>query len=145
MERPALEEIRAEHVALGQRIHQLGEMLQLRDREGSPEAWSASVLERLEEFDRALRAHFAFEERGGYFAEVLAAAPRLSEKAARLKAHHAEYRGQSAALLELAGKAAGAADWDAVHARCARLLVALREHEREENELVRESGASPGA
>ena len=139
MERPPLEKIRAEHFALGQQIRQLEESFQLRQREASSAAWARSVLELLDEFNRALREHFASEERGGYFSEILAVAPRLSLHVARLKDRHVEYREHSRLLLDLATKAASESDWIEVQSRSATFLMALREHEREENELVREA------
>ena len=139
MERPPLEKIRAEHFALGQRMRQLEESFQQRQPEASGAAGARPVLELLEEFDRVLREHFTSEERGGYFSEILAVAPRLSLRVARLKERHVEYRERSKLLLDLATKAASESDWMEVQARLAAFLRALREHEREENELVREA------
>ena len=139
MERPPLDKIRAEHFALGQRIRQLEAWFQLRHRETSGAEWAGNMLELLGGFDRALRDHFAFEERGGYFSEITAVAPRLSPRVAQLKEHHVEYGEHSRLLLDLAGKAASESDWADVQARSVTLLMALREHESEENELVREA------
>jgi hypothetical protein len=136
MEHPPLEKIRAEHFALGQRVRRLEAEFQQRQREASGAAWADNLLELLDEFDRELREHFAFEERGGYFSEILAAAPRLAPRVARLKEHHVEFGEYCGRLLDAARNAASESDWDDVQTRAEALLMALREHEAEENELV---------
>ena len=141
MEHPPLDKIRAEHFALGQRVRRLEAEFQRRRREASGAAWAGNMLELLDEFDRELREHFAFEERGGYFSEILAVAPRLSQRVTQLKEHHVEYGAYSGRLLDLARTAASESDWEAVQARAEALLMALGEHEAEENELVREAFA----
>ena len=134
-----LDKIRAEHFALAQLIRELEESLQLRHREDSAGARARGVLELLERFDRALREHFVFEEKEGYFSEILAVAPRLARRVARLQDHHAEYRERSRMLVEMARKVSSESGWIDLQSQSAALLTALREHEREEDALVREA------
>lgn len=94
----------------------------------------------LDSFETALREHFAFEEEGGYLADVLEVAPRLSRRARRLEQSHAGFQARLERLLELARNATGAPDkWARARRELARFLASLREHEDAENTLVRQA------
>ena len=137
-ERTPLETIRSQHFALLQQIRALEELLAEPDDAGAERARRALTL--LEGFDLALREHFAVEEEGGYFADVLKVAPRLSRRAARLEQNHKEFSERLESLLALVRYAIDAPDdWERVTARVEGFLQALRAHEDEENELVREA------
>lgn len=140
MERPPLEQIRAQHFELGRLIRALEKAFAALASECEDEARSRHVLALLEDLDRALPEHFALEERGGYFFEVVEVAPRLRPRAERLQRSHVEFREQSRAVLELARSAVGAPDkWERWKQLTAEFLKRLRQHEADENELVREA------
>ncbi len=137
-ERTPLETIRSQHFALRQQIRALEELFAEPDGAGAERARKTLTL--LERFDSALREHFAVEEEGGYFADILKVAPRLSRRAARLEQNHKEFSERLESLLALARYAVDAPDdWNRVRAGLEGFLQALRAHEDEENELVREA------
>lgn len=80
-----------------------------------------------------LETHFAAEEEGGYFAEAIAVAPRLSRQASVLEAQHPE-------LLDRLGSLLSAVDGDdfpaSARARHEEFREALLEHESAENDLL---------
>lgn len=136
--RTPLERTLAEHFALRQQIRALEQLLKEHDDPGGENL--AKTLTLLEAFDPVLREHFADEERGGYFSEVLRAAPRLSRRAERLAENHIELRERLEKLLDLTQKAADAPDrWQKVTTGLAEFVKTLRAHEDEENDLVREA------
>ena len=137
--RQPLDKIRAEHFALRRSLDDLEDAFAAHDRLERSEQALARTLALLESLPRTLREHFAVEEEGGYFSEVVAAAPRLARTVKRLGAEHVRFRAASRELAELAGKAAGASEWDGVEARAAELLRALRAHEDRENAVVQDA------
>ncbi len=78
-ERTPLETIRSQHFALRQQIRAFEEVFAQPD--GAAEEYARKTLTLLGGFDSALRDHFAVEEEGGYFADILKVAPRLSRRA----------------------------------------------------------------
>ncbi len=98
-ERTPLETIRSQHFGLRQQIRALEEVFA--EPDGAAEEYARKTLTQLEGFDSALREHFAVEEEGGYFADVLKVAPRLSRRAARLEQNHKEFSERLEALLAL--------------------------------------------
>ncbi len=138
MQGPPLERIRAQHMALRQQIRALEQLFE--QRNGADDLRVRRTLALLEGFDPTLREHFAVEERGGYFSEVLQVAPRLSRRAERLQQNHLEFSRRLDRLLELTRDAVGAPDkWERVTAGVADFLRELNFHEDAENELVREA------
>ncbi len=136
-ERTPVETIRSQQLALRQRIRALEEVFAEPD---AAEEYARKTLTLLEGFDSALREHFAVEEEGGYFADVLKVAPRLSRRAARLEQNHKEFSEHLEALLALVQYAIDARDaWERVTTGVERFLRELRAHEDDENELVREA------
>ena len=79
-ERTPLETIRSQQLALRQQIRALEEVFA--EPDGAAEEYARKTLALLEGFDSALRDHFAVEEEGGYFADVLKVAPRPSNPSA---------------------------------------------------------------
>ena len=137
-ERTPLETVRSQHFALRQQIRALEEVFA--EPDGAAEEYARKTQALLEGFDSALRDHFAVEEEGGYFADVLKVAPRLSRRAARLEQNHREFSERLEALLALVQYAIDARDaWERVATGVERFLRALRAHEDDENELVREA------
>ncbi len=138
MQGPPLERIRAQHFALRQQMRALEQLFE--ERNGAGDSRVRKTLALLEGFDPALRDHFAVEERGGYFSEVLQVAPRLNRRAERLQQNHLEFRQRLNRLLELTRDAVGAPDkWERVTVGVAEFLQQLSVHEDAENELVREA------
>ncbi len=136
-ERTPVETIRSQQLALRQRIRALEEVFAEPD---AAEEYARKTLTLLEGFDSALREHFAVEEEGGYFADVLKVAPRLSRRAARLEQNHKEFSEHLEALLALVQYAIDVRDgWERVTTGIERFLRRLTAHEDDENELVREA------
>ena len=135
--RARLDEIRAQHRSLKALLLSLEEAIARCAATPSGEA-SATALQRVTELEVQLPAHFAFEEAGGYLADALAAAPRLSRKAAHLMGDHDRLRDQ---LAEFAARAhrAKPGGWSSVSHRLHELSDALRHHELEENRLLRDA------
>jgi len=99
---------------------------------------AAAALQRVTELEVQLPAHFAFEEAGGYLADALSAAPRLSRRAAHLMGDHEHLRHQ---LVEFAARAQRAqlGGWSALSHPMHELSDALRRHELAENRLLRDA------
>ena len=133
-----LDKIRARHHALHQQIRALEQLLEQREEPDEARVREALVL--FEGFEPILEEHFAVEEQGGYFSDVLAVAPRLTRWATRLERNHGDFRARLQRLLELAHNAVDAPDkWSKVISGVAIFLQKLKEHEAEENDLVRQA------
>ncbi len=95
------------------------------------------ILRRLE---RLLPEHFEYEEAGGYLADALAAAPRLTRRAQRLRNQHGEFLTKLAELAERtreAGKSPGT--WKSLARTVRKFTHELRHHEHQENTLVHDA------
>ena len=137
-ERTPLETVRSQHFALRQQIRALEEVFA--EPDGAAEEYARKTQALLEGFDSALRDHFAVEEEGGYLADILKVAPRLSRRAAHLEQNHKEFSERLESLLALARYAVEAPDdWERVRTGLEGFLQALRAHEDKENELVHEA------
>ncbi len=121
-----------EHVALDHKLEQLE-----RTTEQVQQFWSAWQ-EQLRQLLKFLQGHFAAEERGGYFCQVVQHAPWLKEQVDRLYAQHEQLQrqlSQAAAQAEhvqvelLAPLVEQLAQW----------THQLQEHEQEENRLLQEA------
>jgi hemerythrin-like domain-containing protein len=91
---------------------------------------------RIDSFCERLDEHFAIEEDGGLLQGVLDALPQAESDVRRIKTEHARLR----ETLETARRTARAGEpADAAHlkAELERVVLALREHEREEDALVK--------
>ena len=104
------------------------------------DATRRQVARLLKELTQQVLDHFAHEESGGYFAEAIAAAPRLSERADALLAEHARMAEQ---LVELRQRAAvetsGVRWWHALEHEFAIFLNRFSAHEEAENHLLQEA------
>jgi hypothetical protein len=86
---------------------------------------------------RRLTKHFAIEERGGYLAEALAAAPQFEREAAALRRQH---RDMLDGLDQLADGLAAAEPpfqgWQDACRHLEEMLGRLRDHEAAENRII---------
>ncbi len=138
MPRLPLEQIRAQHFELGRRMREVEALLaDSGARRDDPAARRSRLEELFADFEGVLIEHFAIEEQGGYFAEVLAVAPRLSGRVSRLKRNHPAFRRRLTRLRKHIPDPTIA--WPEVEARVAALLKALADHESAENDLVHEA------
>lgn len=85
-----------------------------------------------------LRDHFAFEERGGYMADVASGRPELQGKISTLKDEHGSFTIEAETLLALSRDPRADPDdgWGRLSQRLVKLLEALEHHERAENTLM---------
>jgi hemerythrin-like domain-containing protein len=135
---PSLERVRAQHFELYRQLRALEQVLELRSESAATRTERTRVL--LIGLRNAMQEHFALEEEGGYFAEALAAAPRLTRRAETLFRHHNELRRRARWLAELLRKADGAEPaWEDFRSELLVFLGDLRTHETEENELMRDA------
>jgi hypothetical protein len=101
---------------------------------------AASLILLLEDLHEELERHFDAEERGGYFADVRTAAPWLGARIDDLLGDHREFRTWSDELVGLARRLRDDPEGiDALEVSFEELSESLRNHEREEDELVREA------
>lgn len=99
-----------------------------------------TVQELFDELADRVRRHFANEETGGYFHEIVELAPRLSSRADRLEREHAE-------LLEIAEQLSRnirhACEtqiwWFAIRVDFERFIERCERHEAAENALVQDA------
>jgi len=97
----------------------------------------AGALTLLRDLGRYLPERFGMEERSGYLAEALTAAPRFSRRATRLMAQHAEFVRRMEALVKEADQADSARDsWEATRERFRELALDLLAHEQAESDIV---------
>jgi hypothetical protein len=135
----SLKQLRVQHLGLRELLHAIEGRIK-EQRIGGDVPGPGSVLVLLADLVRELPEHFAFEERGGYLSDVIAAAPRTRSRAAELYEDHAELARRSAELLELARFAVESPGrWAKVEAKLAELAELLSAHEEAENALVREA------
>lgn len=107
------------------------------DTHATDDADVASALALLADLGRHLPARFEIEERGGYLAEALAAAPRFSRQATRLMAQHAEFSRRMDALVkdtEHAGQTPSS--WTTSRNAFRQLALDLLAHEQAEADIV---------
>lgn len=106
---------------------------------GGPEPIDGDQLrELLQKLDKTLRKHFKGEEEG-FFAQLPVEQPWLAESFATLEKEHETILSSLDALIETAGKPLDGADGSALSAlkiQAQRLILTLRRHEAQENELV---------
>jgi hemerythrin len=100
-------------------------------------ASSDVVAAMLRELTANVLDHFNFEEEGGYFADAIERAPRLSEHAEHLLSQHAVMTAQLVALEEHAARQESDEQWwTKLNAMFANFLEAFLAHETEENVLL---------
>ena len=98
------------------------------------------MLRLLRKLEHLLPEHFEYEEAGGYLAEALAVAPRLTRRAQRLRGEHSEFSAKLAALADRAREAGESpGSWTALAAGVRKFTYELRHHELEENSLIQDA------
>ena len=98
------------------------------------------MLRLLRKLEQMLPEHFEFEEAGGYLAEALAPAPRLTRRAQRLRGEHSGFSAKLAALADRAREAGESpGSWKALAAGVRKFTYELRHHELEENSLIKDA------
>lgn len=139
----SIRQLRVEHLGLRQLVSALRSAFEEHSAAGSGGVPDAPLMALLGDLARELPEHFAREERGGYLADVLAIAPRLSHRAAALQTDHAELLESALLLQDRAREATGAPGaWALVEAEFSKLAARLLEHEDAEGALVREAFAT---
>ncbi|MBW2274642.1 MAG: hemerythrin domain-containing protein [Deltaproteobacteria bacterium] len=109
---------------------------QLRKSESADVEIAASLVLLLD-LDRELPEHFAFEEKDGYLAAALAAAPRYHRKAITLQQEHEQLCQTAHALLDRARSAEKSPDgWGEIEAGVRSLSATLFAHEEAENDIM---------
>lgn len=92
---------------------------------------------RVERLREILADHFANEERGGYLADAVDTAPRLSESAKALEWQHAQFLNSLDRFIERLAKCESAYScWEEVHAEFEDFMQRLDQHEADEMSLV---------
>lgn len=139
-----VQKLRMQHTELNRSLGVLLELLAgllASYRAGTPDRGAelaARVL--LGDLGRELPAHFELEERDGYMAEALAAAPRYQRLAGRLERQHASLARGIARIVDGAEAAGGSSDrWEELALDFRRFADALRAHEHAERDIMRDA------
>jgi iron-sulfur cluster repair protein YtfE (RIC family) len=97
------------------------------------------VVERLEALSGQLHQHFSLEEASECFAEMVAHAPRVADRAATLLGEHRQLRELLDDLIARTRQGGGSpTQWDEVSAGFSDFRARLNDHEQRENELMQE-------
>jgi len=129
--------VHRQHADIVRHINDLAERLESVSgptREGQGHFDVAGRLGRLQE---EIAQHFADEERVGFVPKALKRAPQLSERASRIISQHDLLRLGLAHAIDTLGLEHSS--WEDVRRDFESFTVALREHERRENELINEA------
>jgi hypothetical protein len=118
-----------EHRHLEQTLERLRALLS-----GTPQPATAVSL--IDDIHGQLVSHFAHEEKGGYFAELLASKPRLRGEAERLLAHHPELLERLEEVRAEASRATETGDCRTLSAAFDRFFERFEEHEHREESLL---------
>ncbi|MEW5976958.1 MAG: hemerythrin domain-containing protein [Acidobacteriota bacterium] len=103
-------------------------------------AWVRRLAEHLASLERHLKAHFKFEETGGFMEEVLSMIPNADLRVERLKSDHGALLATTANLLKGANNPAHEnADSGSLCQELSQFLSRLRHHEHEEIDLVQQA------
>lgn len=137
-----IHQLRSHHSSLRRTVfnvlHVLDEMATRCDTEPGPaEADVATALALLSDLGRHLPARFEQEERGGYLAEALSAAPRFSRQATLLMRQHAEFsRRIDAIVKDCEQQAPSGTGWAPARDAFRQLALDLLAHEQAEADIV---------
>jgi len=135
------QQLRGRHASLRHLLHTLvqlvGEQTLKCDKHEADLAATLPVRALLADLARELPHRFAREEEGGHLSEALAAAPRYSRIASRLREQHDGFRTEMDDIAR-AARAAGlsAPAWWEVYGRFQRLSLELLGHDEAENEIL---------
>jgi len=131
------ETLRREHKEIDREV-QAFEELRLRDWQTRPNA--VEVLQaRLESFRDRLQVHFAHEELGGFFEQLIEVSPQRVREVTRLEEQHGEFRARLAVVAEALFADVDGSTLPEVIFRLHRFAESFRKHEDAENRLLAES------
>jgi len=137
-----IHQLRSHHSSLRRTVfnvlHVLNDMAAQQTSEAGTTATDvASALALLGDLGRHLPVRFELEERGGYLAEALTAAPRFSRQATGLMQQHAVFNRRMDALVKETEQAAGTAHaWSTARDTFRTLALDLLTHEQAEADIV---------
>ena len=139
--REYVQQLRGQHASLRRALASLtgllSEMVRKCERGEVSAGDRAPTLALLADLGRQIPEHFALEEKGGYLAEALAAAPRYSRKAETLLEQHAGFDREMRLIVEQANAAQNSGPaWRQVHEGFQRLSLELLAHEEAENDIL---------
>lgn len=124
-----------DHLVLRRRIAEMRQWWAELDELGLPKFGEMGT--RLEELRDLLAEHFADEERDGYLAAALAAAPRFSRKAEELREQHGQFlEDLNNFINRLKASECGFTCWHEARDEFEAFIQRLGEHDRAENEIV---------
>lgn len=130
----------AQHESLGALLDSLAASLGAVAERPDDVGTRVEMLRLLRQLERLLPEHFLYEEAGGYLAEALAAAPRLTRRAQRLRSEHSGFSMRLAALANRAREAGESpGSWKALGTGVRKFTYELRHHEMEENCLIQDA------
>jgi hemerythrin len=124
-------DIRDEHRLLCEMMDSVGQTI------AAHQASRAVVITVLDDFIQHILCHFEHEESGGYFAEAIEVAPRLSERANELLDQHPQMAAQLASLRRQAEKTdLDVLWWRELDERFYQFVECFQRHEEAENALL---------
>lgn len=133
------DELHNHHVRLQLLLRAIDEVLSTRSGGSESQLLCSALVVLLTDLQTELPVHFEFEERGGYFSDVMRLAPRMSRELDRLKGDHLDFVERSRALLDLAYDVLRQSGrWGEVQIAFGALSTRLRIHERKENAIMQE-------
>lgn len=127
------ERIRQEHDELREMLGKMHRILARRLESG------ANVAKMLQSLHRHVQTHFDEEEHGGFFDDVVAQAPRLSDRATEVKHEHAWLNNVMRELIDYADDDLCDDWWQRLETKFHEFSKALMHHENKENELLLEA------
>lgn len=136
-----LNALRTEHDELLEEIKDIGQFWTEVNELGMGPKYD-EMATRVHRLRERLKRHFAEEERGGYLAPVIAAAPELASQADQLKRQHPEFlKDLDEFSIQLENRESAFPNWEEVHRKFDEFLRRLHEHESAEMDMVRKVSA----
>jgi hemerythrin len=128
------DELVEEHAQVRDILQQIHNTLAL--RQSGPQ----NVTEQLGELKEHVQRHFAHEEAGGYFADVIAEAPRLTATVDALLQQHSEFVQILDGMRESLRRGSNSNEsWDGTASQFDEFVRQFLKHERAEVRLVQEA------
>ncbi len=127
------ERIRQEHEELRELLGSVHRML------AGPLESAAKVVETLKSLQRHVQAHFYEEENGGFFDDIVAEAPRMSERAESIKREHTRLSDAMQELVCCAEEVERDDGRQLLEAKFHDFSKELMHHETRENEMLLET------
>ena len=133
------DEMHSQHMRLRLLLRATDEVLSARSGQRESRLLCSALVVLLTDLSKELPEHFEFEERGGYFMDVVRVAPQMSRELDRFKRDHFELTERSRAVLDLSYDALRhSRRWGEVEKEFGALSARLIIHEREENIILQE-------